>query len=57
MPQALQRIGLPLGPLRHCGLVVAPQWQHGPHNSCLLLPRRAPLGVAAGGVAAPGGRL
>ncbi len=35
MPHALHKMGLPLGPLRHCGDDVAPQWQHGPHSSCL----------------------
>lgn len=33
MPQALQSTGLPLGPLRHCGELTAPQWQQGPCTS------------------------
>jgi hypothetical protein len=47
MPQALQRIGLPFGPLRHWGLLLAPQWQQGPHSSCLPLPRRDAAAAAA----------
>lgn len=37
MPQALQSTGFPLGPLRHCGLVSAPQWLQGPARSSLRL--------------------
>lgn len=37
MPHALHSTGLPLGPLRHWGLVSAPQWLQGPARSSRLL--------------------
>ena len=52
MPHALQRMGLPLGPLRHCGLLAAWQWQHGPCSSCLFLLRLTAVVAAAIGIGA-----
>jgi hypothetical protein len=51
MPHALHSTGLPFGPLRHCGELVALQWQHGPATSCLtFLPRPAAVCAVVGAV-------